>query len=72
MIKNMGWGTFLFWGIADVVIAVGAWLFLDETRGRSLEEITHTTDGVKSFGDEREYADDEQGDGRKGPGNEIR
>jgi len=71
MIKNMGWGTFLFWGIADVVIAVGAWLFLDETRGRSLEEITHTTDGVKSFGDEREYGD-EQGDAVKGPGVEIR
>jgi sugar porter (SP) family MFS transporter len=71
MIKNLGWGTFLFWGIADLVIAGGAWFFLDETRGRSLEEITHTTDGVKSFSEDLGYAD-EQRSGGKGPGVEVR
>ena len=40
MIRNLGWGTFLFWGIADFVIAIGAWVFLIDTRGKSLEEIT--------------------------------
>jgi sugar porter (SP) family MFS transporter len=70
MIKNIGWATFLFWGIADLVIAVGAWFLLDETRGRSLEEITHTIDGVKGFGEEQRYEGD--GNGGKGPGVDIR
>jgi sugar porter (SP) family MFS transporter len=70
MIKNLGWGTFLFWGIADLMIAGGAWWCLDETRGRSLEEITHTSDGVKGFGDEREY--EREGDGGKGASVEVR
>jgi sugar porter (SP) family MFS transporter len=70
MIKNMGWATFLFWGIADLIIAMGAWFLLDETRGRSLEEITHTIDGIKSFGEEQRYEGD--GNGGKGPGVEIR
>lgn len=39
MIKNLGWGTFLLWGVLNFVIAVGAWLWLKETRGKSLEEI---------------------------------
>lgn len=41
MIDNMGWGTFLFWGIADAVIAIGTFFFLRETKGLSLEEIAH-------------------------------
>ncbi|KAI4726890.1 general substrate transporter [Aureobasidium sp. EXF-10728] len=72
MIKNMGWGTFLFWGIADLVIAAGAWFFLDETRGRSLEDITHTTDRAKSFGEDVRYEGDEGRDIGKKPGVEIR
>lgn len=39
MIANMGWGTFLLWGLFDIVIAAGAYLWLGETKGRSLEEI---------------------------------
>ena len=42
MISDMGWGTFLFWGLADAVIAVGSWFLLKETKGLSLEQITHT------------------------------
>jgi hypothetical protein len=35
-----------------------------------LEEITHTIDGIKSFGEEQRYEGD--GNGGKGPGVEIR
>ena len=45
MIKRMGWGTFLFWGLANVVIAAYAWGFLKETKGLTLEEITAQMDG---------------------------
>lgn len=41
MISNMGWGTFLLWGIFDVVIAAVAFFFLKETKGLSLETIAH-------------------------------
>lgn len=34
-------GTFLLWGLFDVVIALYAWFGLSETRGKSLEQITH-------------------------------
>lgn len=45
MIQNLGWGTFLLWGIFDAVIAVCTFLFLQETRGLSLEEIAHSDFG---------------------------
>ena len=45
MIQDMGWGTFLFWGLADTVIAIGTFLFLKETQGLSLEEIAHNDYG---------------------------
>lgn len=41
MITNMGWGTFLLWGLFDVVIAMGTFVFLKETRMYSLEQIAH-------------------------------
>jgi hypothetical protein len=41
MISDLGWGTFLLWGIFDLVIAVLAFLFLKETKGLSLEIIAH-------------------------------
>lgn len=41
MIDNMGWGTFLLWGLFDICIAAFAWFVLTETQGKSLEEITH-------------------------------
>ncbi|KAF3766890.1 general substrate transporter [Cryphonectria parasitica EP155] len=41
MIKNMGWGTFLLWGVFDAVIAILAFFFLKETKGLSLETIAH-------------------------------
>lgn len=39
---NMGWGTFLLWGVFDVIIAIFSFLFLKETKGLSLEAIAHT------------------------------
>lgn len=41
MIRNMGWGTFLLWGVFDAVIAVFAFFCLKETKGLSLEAIAH-------------------------------
>lgn len=41
MITNMGWGTFLLWGVFDLVIALVAFFFLKETKGLSLETIAH-------------------------------
>ncbi|KAL1304458.1 hypothetical protein AAFC00_003453 [Neodothiora populina] len=59
MIKNIKWGTFLLWGLFDLVIAIGVWFFLTETRGLSLEQITHTdTDAVKGLNDGDEFAYD--------------
>ncbi|KAK4984094.1 hypothetical protein LTR50_006836 [Elasticomyces elasticus] len=39
MIRDLGWGTFLFWAGADAAIAFFACFVLAETKGRSLEEI---------------------------------
>ena len=45
MINSLGWGTFLFWGILNFVIAVCTALFLKETQGKSLEEINAEMSG---------------------------
>ncbi|KAF2805913.1 MFS sugar transporter-like protein [Mytilinidion resinicola] len=52
MIDSLGWGTFLFWGLADTVIAIGTFFFLHETKGLSLEEIAH-----KNFGKASNFKD---------------
>ena len=46
MIKNMGYGTFLLWGIFDLLIALYSWFGLIETKGKSLEQITHLDGGI--------------------------
>lgn len=51
MVKNMGWGTFLLWGIFNLVIAVFSFLVLKETRGKSLE----TINAQFAAGDEGEH-----------------
>ncbi|KAL1623038.1 hypothetical protein SLS56_008449 [Neofusicoccum ribis] len=38
MIDSMGWGTFLLWGLFDIVIGIFTVLFARETRGLSLEK----------------------------------
>lgn len=50
MIRSLGWGTFLLWGLFDIVIAALAFLFLKETQGLSLETIAqqHFTKGGTS------------------------
>ena len=45
MIKNLGWGTFLLWGLFDLIIAMYSWFWLIETGGKSLEEIAHSSQG---------------------------
>ncbi|KAL1613903.1 hypothetical protein SLS54_010180 [Diplodia seriata] len=37
MIDSMGWGTFLLWGLFDIIIGFGTILLATETRGLSLE-----------------------------------
>lgn len=39
MIANSPWGTFLMWGAFNSVISLVSFLFVRETRGRTLEEI---------------------------------
>lgn len=39
MIKDLGWGTFLFFAIINAFSAVFAWFFVKETMGKSLEEM---------------------------------
>lgn len=41
MIRSLGWATFLLWGLFDVAIAALAFVFLQETKGLSLEAIAH-------------------------------
>ncbi|KAI0425453.1 putative MFS quinate transporter [Xylaria sp. FL1042] len=42
MIASLGWGTFLVWGIFDIVIAGFTFFLLKETRGLSLEHIAQS------------------------------
>jgi hypothetical protein len=42
MIRSLGWATFLVWGFFDVLVAAYSWYGLMETKGKSLEEITHS------------------------------
>ena len=55
MIKNLGWGTFLLWGLFDAVISVVTFFFLRETKGLSLEEIAHN-----DFGEARDFKIDRE------------
>lgn len=41
MLTGMGWGTFLFYAVADVLTVLFVWTCLKETRGLSLEQIEH-------------------------------
>lgn len=60
MITNMGWGTFLLWGLFDTVIALYTFFFLRETKGLSLEEIAYND--FTGFG-ERKVVDIEHDEG---------
>ncbi|KIY53412.1 general substrate transporter [Fistulina hepatica ATCC 64428] len=50
MIANMGWGTFLLFGVFDLIIALLSFLFIKETKGFSLEEVQelYTSGSVSS------------------------
>jgi len=49
MIASLGWGTFLIWGIFNLVIAVSSFFILQETKGKSLEEISAGAYGTESL-----------------------
>lgn len=70
MIKNMGWGTFLLWGLFDLVIAAYAWFWLKETRGQSLEAIASydSTASTKPMHDADDYGHSTGSDYNKDPG----
>ena len=67
MINNLGkggWGTFLFWGLCNVVIAICAYLFIKETNKKSLEEINAELLGKKNeYVDRVEHAEADSGSG---------
>ncbi|KAI1111318.1 putative MFS quinate transporter [Nemania sp. NC0429] len=52
MIASLGWGTFLLWGIFDLVIAAATFFLLKETRGLSLEHIAKSRFRPHSSSDE--------------------
>ncbi|KAJ6083552.1 hypothetical protein N7467_007687, partial [Penicillium canescens] len=43
---GIGWGTFLLFGLLDVLIVIFTFFFLKETAGKSLEEINDMFDGI--------------------------
>lgn len=47
MLEGMGWGTFLFYGILDLFIAAFVWFAVEETRGRTLEDINDSIDHAR-------------------------
>jgi len=49
MIQNIGWGTFLLWGMFNVVISALSFFFLKETKGLSLEEINAQFQGKEQL-----------------------
>jgi hypothetical protein len=57
MIKTLGWGTFLLWGLFDVLIALYSWFGLIETKGKSLEQIAHVNGGTFKRNDDRHEYD---------------
>lgn len=54
MIKNLGWGTFVLWGLFGCLIALYGWFGLIETKGRSLESIAHLSGDVVKANNHRD------------------
>ncbi|KAF7189254.1 Quinate permease [Pseudocercospora fuligena] len=48
MIRGLRWGTFLLWGLFDIVIVLFSWYCLTETRGKTLEEISVPLDAHRN------------------------
>ena len=57
---SMKWGTFLLWGVFDVIIAIVAFFFLKETQGLSLEAIAQTEYRKGKQGSATHKVDDEE------------
>ena len=48
-IAGIGWGTFLLYGLLDLLIAAFVWFGVKETQGKTLEEINASFDYTNSF-----------------------
>ena len=57
MIASMGWGTFLFYAGTDIWIAVYVFFFIEETRGKSIEEKETIFHSAAAFDVERVRAE---------------
>ena len=51
MINNTGFGTYVFFGVFAALSFVWTWIFVKETKGRTLEQMDHV------FGDSNAQAD---------------
>lgn len=58
MMDDMGWGTFLLWGVFDVVIALVVFFYVKETKGLSLEQINQRGAGGDPVDPDRKTSDD--------------
>lgn len=50
ILRDLGWATFLLFGVLDLGIAAVIWVYLPETRGLSLEEVQGVFDGDRGVG----------------------
>ncbi|OJI95971.1 hypothetical protein ASPVEDRAFT_77746 [Aspergillus versicolor CBS 583.65] len=67
ILRDLGWATFLLFGVLDLGIAAVVWVYLPETRGLSLEEVQGVFDsyrGVDHEGDD--YEEEREGLVRQG------
>ena len=63
MVTSMGYGTFLFWGFANLIIAVGSYFLVKETGRKTLEEINADLLGKRA---DLDHAIDSGRDSRSG------
>lgn len=52
ILRDLGWATFLLFGVLDLGIAAVIWVYLPETRGLSLEGVQAVFDGDRGVGHE--------------------
>lgn len=74
MVNDIGYGTFLFWGLLNVLICVGAVLFIKETRGKSLEQINaeyRGADATDELARARAHGVSEEDDVARSSGSDI-
>lgn len=67
ILRDLGWATFLLFGVLDLGIAAVVWVYLPETRGLSLEEVQGVFDGYRGVDHEGDdYEEEREGLVRQG------